>query len=305
MHQPVVFPIPPPQQNTSYVDGATSFPYLTFALESKYDVILKHFAFWDLSRLSQDSQIRRAQIYAVSMPGGHPRNWNAILDSCLTLLARAKDDIERQNGRLCGLVDSVRGQNGSEGTRPDISAMLQPKHISLMESKGVRERRLSSGRNGVNIPSANGTSKPTQNLLARVSIFSKAPGAKLNSATDVFENAQLHIWAVEAVSFLIYHSYTEDKLGVVQKDLGEAFGLILDLQSAVERFCRLSGMHQKVFPGISAGYLERMLVRMRQALHSAVYRVHEQFSPYLNSIPLTNNQKIWLNSQHFSRDSQS
>ncbi len=82
----------------------------------------------------------------------------------------------------------------------------------------------------------------------------------------------------------MYHSYEEDKLGVLQKDLGSAFGIILDLQCSVERFCRLSGMQHQFFPGLStqnSDYLELLVLGLRQTLHSAVYRIHEKFAKHL------------------------
>ncbi|KAM3865772.1 nucleoporin NDC1 [Diretmus argenteus] len=56
-------------------------------LTGSQPMILKFLALQDLALLSQHSPSRRLEVFSLSQPGGHPHNWNAISDACLSLLA--------------------------------------------------------------------------------------------------------------------------------------------------------------------------------------------------------------------------
>uniref|UniRef100_A0A665WW06 Nucleoporin NDC1 n=1 Tax=Echeneis naucrates TaxID=173247 RepID=A0A665WW06_ECHNA len=55
-------------------------------LTDKQPMILKFLAMQDLALLSQRSPSRRCEVFSLSQPGGHPHNWNAISQECLSLL---------------------------------------------------------------------------------------------------------------------------------------------------------------------------------------------------------------------------
>ncbi|XP_071387489.1 nucleoporin NDC1 [Centroberyx affinis] len=75
-------------------------------LTGKQPVILKFLALQDLALLSQHSPTRRLEVFSLSQPGGHPHNWNAISNECLSLLADltqrliAHHDTVATNGRV-------------------------------------------------------------------------------------------------------------------------------------------------------------------------------------------------------------
>ncbi|XP_056453038.1 nucleoporin NDC1 [Gadus chalcogrammus] len=56
-------------------------------LPGQQPMVLKFLALQDLALLSQHSPSRRAQVFSLSQPGGHPHNWNALSSECLSLLA--------------------------------------------------------------------------------------------------------------------------------------------------------------------------------------------------------------------------
>ncbi|KAJ3594489.1 hypothetical protein NHX12_003796 [Muraenolepis orangiensis] len=78
---------------------------LSKVLSGQQPMILKFLALQDLALLSQHSPSRRAQVFSLSQPGGHPHNWNSISSECLSLLADltqrlvAHHDTVATNGR--------------------------------------------------------------------------------------------------------------------------------------------------------------------------------------------------------------
>ncbi|CAL8315214.1 unnamed protein product [Gadus morhua 'NCC'] len=56
-------------------------------LPGQQPMVLKFLALQDLALLSQHAPSRRAQVFSLSQPGGHPHNWNALSSECLSLLA--------------------------------------------------------------------------------------------------------------------------------------------------------------------------------------------------------------------------
>uniref|UniRef100_A0A668ABG0 Nucleoporin NDC1 n=1 Tax=Myripristis murdjan TaxID=586833 RepID=A0A668ABG0_9TELE len=78
-------------------------------LTGQQPAILKFLALHDLALLSQHSPSRRSEVFSLSQPGGHPHNWNAISQECLSLLADltqrlvAHHDTVATNGRAKSL----------------------------------------------------------------------------------------------------------------------------------------------------------------------------------------------------------
>ncbi|XP_053185779.1 nucleoporin NDC1 [Scomber japonicus] len=103
---------------SSFTDAAHQC--LPKVLTDKQPVILKFLALQDLALLSQHSPSRRAEVFSLSQPGGHPHNWNAISKECLSLLADltqrlvAYHDTVQTNGRAKSLSTGSERKTSSE-----------------------------------------------------------------------------------------------------------------------------------------------------------------------------------------------
>ena len=53
------------------------------AMKQEKSPLLRHLAFDDLVRLSADSKERREDLFSLSQPGGHPRNWDGVSSAAL------------------------------------------------------------------------------------------------------------------------------------------------------------------------------------------------------------------------------
>ncbi|XP_063858886.1 nucleoporin NDC1-like isoform X2 [Scylla paramamosain] len=62
--------------------------------------LLQLLAFWDLKSLASSdprNYHRRAQVFMISQPGGHPRNWLGIMNPSLNLIRKFTDRLRRHN----------------------------------------------------------------------------------------------------------------------------------------------------------------------------------------------------------------
>ena len=53
------------------------------AVKQEKSPLQRHLAFDDLVRLSADSKERREDLFKLSQPGGHPRNWDGVSSAAL------------------------------------------------------------------------------------------------------------------------------------------------------------------------------------------------------------------------------
>ena len=53
------------------------------AMKQEKSPLQRHLAFDDLVRLSADSKERREDLFSLSQPGGHPRNWDGVSSAAL------------------------------------------------------------------------------------------------------------------------------------------------------------------------------------------------------------------------------
>lgn len=102
---------------SSFTDDALQC--LPKVITEKQPMILKFLALQDLALLSQHSPLRRAEVFSLSQPGGHPHNWNAISKECLSLLSDltqrlvAYHDTVATNGRAKSLSTGSERKSSS------------------------------------------------------------------------------------------------------------------------------------------------------------------------------------------------
>ncbi|XP_018113941.1 nucleoporin NDC1-like isoform X1 [Xenopus laevis] len=118
-------------------------------------------------------------------------------------------------------------------------------------------------------------------------LFSKHPEA---SSQDVFADAQIHIWALEALSHLVAASFSEDRMGVVQTSLSNILATFFTLQEAVEKHFKLP--HASSKPARNPGSLldcsyKTLRFSLRAALKTAIYRMTTTFGEHLHAVPVS------------------
>jgi len=255
-------------------------PSLLEALTSDHH-LLRFLSLQDLAQLAANNDPSRAQLYTLSQPGGHPHNWNTVSTSCL----KALDTMSSQ------LSDITSPKPKPPPPAPKTE---EPAHPSS------RMRRLAPV--GASSPVAGGevqdltlVSPPTQILKQAASnvwtdlkkkplislFFSSQPDSSLRS---VFSTSQPVIWSLEVLSHLVSASLTEDRFGVVQKQLPVILTSLLNLETNIERSRAPSlASLRRASSQLPEVQLKREL---RAAVKAAIYRIVVTFGEHILAVPL-------------------
>uniref|UniRef100_A0A914ZQL9 Nucleoporin NDC1 n=1 Tax=Parascaris univalens TaxID=6257 RepID=A0A914ZQL9_PARUN len=245
------------------------------ALESSC-INLKAFAFWDLRKLSASNYQRRMVLFSLSQPGGHPRNWNAVSVACMKVLERIKRIVDEENARI-RLENFVSLNRISNGTVSKIGGptMLLPNR--LRRDQDLCRRILKDQPvDNTTMATSNDTSGAT--LWHRIKLR-LAKERRIITAID----ETLAMLSIESLCMLIWHSYEEDRYGVVQKDLSAIISLMLQLVVSFDRYIRniKPAREEQQSPGESVYYL------LNNALCSALSRIVAKFRESLKAIQLS------------------
>lgn len=125
--QPKVFPIEGRLSDTVFNKQQIAEVTLVQALANSKIPIVRQLAALDLYTLSEygDLYKRRQQIFALSLPGGHPYNWNALSSQCMSL-------INEFNSELRSAVNNLK--NGPQIKLNNNALPNQMKYIHTFQS---------------------------------------------------------------------------------------------------------------------------------------------------------------------------
>jgi len=281
--------------------------------------LMKYLAYQDFACLAENSALRRADFYTLSQPGGHPRNWGEVVTKCLGLIKEFSKDLNEASKQAVTVIPSsadlakkgsvVMGDGGGG-------------HKAL-QSDGLRQRAMavpSSTSLGAALNGPNKTDNKGSGLLASLTLASSfkavsdklismvkgrvpflttsstVPSASSSSSPDVavravYAGAMPVIWAIKGMSHLIVNSISEDRFGVVQKDLANILVELLSLLQTLERHKGLTATARK-------NRFETRDLQLKQdlrvTLKSSLYRITVTFGESLNSLDLPNEHKARL-----------
>ncbi|XP_068095092.1 nucleoporin NDC1 [Hyperolius riggenbachi] len=122
-------------------------------------------------------------------------------------------------------------------------------------------------------------------------LFSKHPEA---SSQEVFADSQIHIWAVEGLSHLVWASYSEDQMGVVQTTLSSILTTLLTLQEAVEKHFKLphaSSKPTRAATSLADTSYKTLRFALRSTLKTAIYRITTKFGEHLHAVPVSSEHR--------------
>eukprot|EP00079_Xenopus_tropicalis_P034775 XP_017948546.1 PREDICTED: nucleoporin NDC1 isoform X1 [Xenopus tropicalis] len=280
-----IFPV-----QTSFAEEAEKC--LPFILSSNTLPLVKYLAMQDLVLLSQYSPSRRQEVFSLSQPGGHPHNWTAISKECLNLLSSltsrliAHQEAAASNGRMKvpSSPKQTRKSSSSSGVQKNGSEVSNLSPVTLSPvCNGAKQGIFSTWFQHKLDQIKNFLSK--RGLI--MYLFSKHPEA---SSEDVFADAQIHIWALEALSHLVAASFSEDRMGVVQTSLSAVLATFFTLQEAVEKHFKLPHASSKPVrnPGslLDSSY-KTLRFSLRAALKTAIYRITTTFGEHLHAVPVS------------------
>ncbi|KAK3929240.1 Nucleoporin Ndc1 [Frankliniella fusca] len=281
---------------------------------------MQRLAYLDLLHIAERDPIRQAELFSLSLPGGHPHNWNGVVSEVLKALESFTSDLniaicDMNRASIAPLLPSSPTKSAPVESRPVLSSQISQVSPMSPTTPSLRLRNMSiiqspdrnnsyAGSSPLFYAANTPASKQErdldllaafrQQLVLAVQWIRRKPGINLlfgeledAHARYLLLHSQHLSWGAQALAHLAAASLKRDVYGVVQKDLPVIIKTIVQLKSALERLplhC-----HKR---GLRSGALE---VRMKASLTSAVkrslYILCNAFGPYLSDLPLSEDLK--------------
>ncbi|KAF1751540.1 hypothetical protein GCK72_018094 [Caenorhabditis remanei] len=264
--KPMKFSFPPPYTvHTPTQDQIRSLPNV---IETD-DQLLRMFAFHDLRTVAWEDEQRRVDVFSLSQPGKHPRNWKAVSLPCI----RTLDELcSRMTVAAARLVGYSWDDHDAESEEVPREAVMMPRKMREMAYHGAGPSRQQQ-----NIAPIRTHNTQTAGFFDRI-IRNLGFGKTERLVISRFD-AQMNAYAAEAVYMLVVDSMGEDRFGVVQKDLKELITLLCKLISAIDTYERAKAS--------VADKSDVTFLRIVDAsLKSSLQRVVTTFGSHLRSLEL-------------------
>lgn len=239
----------------------------------------------DLKILSQSDPTRRIQIFTLSQPGGHPRNWNHILECCLTVINSYTKELENINGDVNPIeVDSSRKpMNVTPPSGPLYSVNLR----NMAQSPRLNELK-DHNRNELENTFANAVKDEFNMFLNKLC---QKPGINyfFGELTDtklkfLLMQAQPVMYTCEGLAFIVAASLREDKYGVVQNDLPVVISALVNLKVNLDKLTKLGLVPKKHI--LNDVFAIKMKSALLSSVKRSIYKIVITFSKYIHEIPM-------------------
>lgn len=217
---------------------------LNDALTSVIDTIRK-LASYDLFTLANASDdTRRLQIFALSMPGGHPYNWTTLSATCLQQMDSYHDSLSKS-------IEQIVGDNKTNGN----SRLGRPIPLGVTVADKVRFRQYNQNYGIRNMNGNYSTESPAREQInddiaskiklryaALKTYIMNLPGIyylfgeKFSSKVDFhLRDTEAISWICQGLSSLAAQSIREDKFGVVHNSLPKILTSLLKLKKVADK----------------------------------------------------------------------
>lgn len=249
--------------------------------------IMQHLGYLDLVTIVQKDKTRRSILFTLSQPGGHPYNWNCIVEKCIALIKKFSDDLT---------AAYIKPQE-----LPPCAPCSTITHVSTFQKEYVyRMRNLV--KEEVQLPTDQTDIKKEDDelfiqkfiktkwnnfltyLLSKPLIsyiFGEIEGGKV---CHILFNGQMVIWAADAISSLAVISLTEDTYGIAQKDLPLIINTLLELKQALDKLQKSNIMAKK--QDGDDKFIKQIFYSLRAATKRSLYRIVTSFEIYMEDLAL-------------------
>ncbi|XP_011864175.1 PREDICTED: nucleoporin NDC1 [Vollenhovia emeryi] len=251
--------------------------------------IMQHLGYLDLVTLAQKEKARRGTLFTLSQPGGHPYNWNCVVQKSTSLLNKFSSDLnaiaaksQDQStcyGTLAARVPPVQHSKYVYHMRkliPDVAPTSAAEQADAEEAPyaGSAVQKFFKQRKEAVV--AYLFSKP---LISY--IFGEQDDNKIRHA---LHSGQLVIWAAEAVSSVSVFSLSEDSYGIVQKDMPLIVNALLSVKQALDKFQKSAVLARKM--QADDKLVREIFTALRSAIKRSLYRIVTNFEPYISDLSL-------------------
>lgn len=254
--------------------------------------IMQYLGYLDLVTLAEKEKMRRGMLFTLSQPGGHPYNWNCIVQKCIDILKKFSLDlnaisIKPQEQQFCYSTKVwpariVQPAQPAQKDRIYHMRKLVPDKPPVLSTEAETKEVPYSGmfiqkyiKQKQETFVAYLLSKPVINY-----IFGEQDENKIRY---VLLNGQLVIWAAEAISSLSVFSLSEDSYGVVQKDVPNIINTLLSVKQVMDKLQKSPVLVRKM---PADKLIKEIFISLRSAIKRSLYRIVTNFEPYINDLCL-------------------
>ena len=240
----------------------------------------------DLRIMSMTDTGRRQQIYTLSQPGGHPRNWNNLMEQCISIINDFSKELDAVNGDgKPSETENSALRNGNGGTSNgftysgNLRNMAQSPKLKELKDHNKSKAEETFGnvvKEEFNVFLQKLCQKPGISYL-----FGELTDTKLKF---LLMQAQPVMWTCEGLANIAAASLNEDKYGVVQNDLPIVISTLINLKQNLDKLTKPGLVPRKHILN------DVIAIKMKTALISSVkrsiYKIAITFSKYIHEIPL-------------------
>ncbi|XP_045525110.1 nucleoporin NDC1 [Pieris brassicae] len=242
----------------------------------------------DFRILAMTDQSRRLQIFTLSQPGGHPRNWNGLLENSLIIIKEFSNQLEAINSdsNVNGIKDVSKRNllNESPKSSPiGYSGSLRnmASYPQALDIKNIQENKEEN-------TFVVGIKKEFNNFVQRLC---QKPGINyfFGELTDtklkfILLQAQPVMWTCEGLAHIVAYSLKEDKYGVVQNDLPIILSALINLKQNLEKLSKPGLIPRKQI--LNDSFAIRSKTAILSVVKRSIYKIVITFSKYIHEIPL-------------------
>ncbi|XP_017769456.1 PREDICTED: nucleoporin NDC1-like [Nicrophorus vespilloides] len=248
--------------------------------------IVQHLACYDLFVVSGLRKERREVLFTLSQPGGHPHNWNNLIEKLLKILRDYTELLNKSTSSI--LVPKNQHVNEHMLHNKTINFeklrnMAQPSEFTVQNV--TVENKMENFREYVH--------KKMDILKEKLGInfiFGELPEASIQKCLG---DGQVIMWITQSLSSLSVASLKEDKYGIVLKDLPVIISCLVELKQSMEKLNRVPALNRKG-PGMD-DFNYRMKLGVTSAVRRSLYNICFHFGPYLKDLNLKKEILVQLN----------
>lgn len=295
--QPVYFPI-----DSINKDDLT----LPQAIGMNNIPIIQHLACLDAFTLSCWCLNRRKEIFTLSQPGGHPHNWNNLIQNLLKITTEFTQTLNKSTSMLlendCKPKKEERKFSDLISKTPtefkrfrNIRNMSyrEPDSLNIINISQNHSLQLISERKDdwlkLWMEKLNNFCSILKSKLGFDFIFGELPEVNIQYC---LANGQIIIWTVQCLSNLSTAALSEDVYGIVQKDLSVIISNLVELKLSVEKLNRLPSLNKRTADDFNS----KMKSSINSAIKRSIFYICKDYAPYLKDLKLNKEVSMFLQS---------
>lgn len=241
----------------------------------------------DLKIMSMIDLSRRQHIFTLSQPGGHPRNWNNLLEECLGIINEFNKELDIINGDVKPVEIENSIHRNIVNVSPNAGISYNGKLRNMAQSPKILELK-DHNKNKAEDTFADAAKAEFKMFLQKLCqkpgisyLFGEMTDTKLKV---ILSQAQPVMWTCEGLAFIAAASLKEDTYGVVQNDLPILLSTLINLKQNLDKLTKPGLVPRKHI--LNDSFAIKMKSNLISAVKRSIYRIVITFSKYIHEIPL-------------------